>query len=268
MVRSRSIRGRPTRTRRRRRQCPRRAGRSTPRPMPMSPCRSTPRPGCSDQPAHPRRLQLADRGRARRCGHHAEQLGWQPVDPVQLRDRPRVEPRRRLRVPQHQLRRHRRRGASFPRYQRRGRRAEPPRCADARLGRAQRRRRDLLVPGRGGWVPAGERGRQLPQRRPRRRSEPGQHAEHAGGRPRLGRRARRRRQHPRHRRHGQRAGAVGHQPLRRPPGVPDVRGDPRQVPDLRPPRARGQPGQPARRSGDVLLVRLLGHRTGAGGRIG
>ena len=79
---------------------------------------------------------------------------------------------------------------------------------------------DVLVPRRRRRLPAGERGRQLRATSPVADPDTGQRREHAGGRRRLGRRARRRRLRHRYHRHGQRAGAVGVHPLRRPPECP------------------------------------------------
>ena len=197
-----------------------RVERSTRRPPPADGATSTVQRrrrarGRCDQPAHPRPLEHADAPTS--CddaGHHAEQLGRQPVDPLQLRDRARVEPRRRLRVPQHQLRQPTAtRPATFLDDQRRGRRRRAASPCPT-LGWVARNDDDahVLVPRRCRRVPAGERGRQLPQRRrPGRRSRtwptcestPEAVADWVAGLVADG-------LDPRHRRHGQRARAVGH----------------------------------------------------------
>ena len=201
----------------------------------------------------------------RDAGLHAQQLGRQPVDPVQLHDRPRLEPRRRLRVPQHELRRRpATRRASFVDVERRRRRRDPPRRADARVGRRNDDHEHVLVPRRAtaaAWPRRTVGNCEDPQAMAD--PEHGQRREHAGD--------------------GRRRGSAGLvadgldirfiamdnepelwgvHPLRRPPRVPDVRGDPRQVPRLRDGDPRGRPGRRADRSGDVLLVRLLAHRPG------
>ena len=139
---------------------------------------------------------------------------------------------------------------------------------DARVGRQERRRRHVLVPRRRRRLPAGGEvgdcdgptGRSPIPTPANVESTPEMVAD-------VGRRAGRRRAAPRLHRHGQRAGAVGLHPLRRPPGVPDVRGDPRQVPRPTPTRdPRGRARRRADRTGDVLLVRLLEHRARAGRR--
>ena len=70
----------------------------------------------------------------------------------------------------------------------------------------------------------------------------------------------RRRRPSRVRGDGQRARSLGQHALRRPPRVPDVRGDPREVPRLRHGRAGRDAGRRPARARPLLLVRLLEHR--------
>ena len=93
----------------------RRQRRPPSRPTSPSPSTSPPR-GCRSARRSSGFSSALSADELRDAGVHGEQLGRQPGDSLQLRARARLEPRRRLRVPEHELRDHRRRVAPVPRH--------------------------------------------------------------------------------------------------------------------------------------------------------